>query len=96
MPKVEERTFITGEELQRRLDISREGAKAQPIRSVKCPCCGFYLLDVSGKDHYYIRVKCRKCKFDEIIDTALFRTMKISQQQRLLSYSKALTEKLQR
>jgi len=26
-------------------------------------------------DHYLVRVKCRKCKFDDTIDTALFRTM---------------------
>ena len=45
------------------------------LRTVRCPNCGFYLLDVCGKDHYYVRVKCRKCKFDEVIDTALFRTM---------------------
>lgn len=37
---------------------------------------GFYLLDVYGTDHCYIRVKCRKCKFDETIDTALFRTIR--------------------
>ena len=94
MPRVE--TYITGEELRTRLELSREGAKAQPIRSVKCPECGFYLLDVSGRDHYYIRVKCRKCKFDEIIDTALFRTMRPKQEQRLLSYSRKLTEEMQR
>ena len=34
-----------------------------------------FTLDVYGHDHYYIRVKCRKCKFDELIDTALFRTL---------------------
>ena len=45
-----------------------------PLRMVRCPKCGFYLLDVYGYDHYYVRVKCRKCKFDEVIDTALFRT----------------------
>ena len=45
------------------------------VRTIRCPNCGFYLLDVYGKNHYYIRVKCRKCKFNEVIDTALFRTM---------------------
>ena len=34
------------------------------------------MLDVYGHEHYLIRVKCRKCKFDETIDTALFRTMR--------------------
>lgn len=46
------------------------------IRSVKCPSCHFPLLDVYGQGHYFIRVKCRKCKFNEVIDTAYFRTVK--------------------
>lgn len=45
------------------------------LRTVRCPNCGFYLLDVYGKDHCFVRVKCRKCKFNEVIDTALFRTV---------------------
>lgn len=96
MQKALERHVITGPELQEKLEMSKAGAQAQPIRTVKCPVCGFYLLDVSGRDHYYIRVKCRKCKFDEIIDTALFRTMKTNQKKRLLSYSRRLSEELQR
>ena len=87
---------ITGPDLQEKLEMSRAGAEMQPIRTVKCPVCGFYLLDVSGRDHCYIRVKCRKCKFDEMIDTALFRTMKSRQRKRLLTYSQRLAEELQR
>ncbi len=45
------------------------------LRSVKCPSCQFPLLDVYGQGHYFIRVKCRKCKFNEVIDTAFFRTV---------------------
>ena len=41
-------------------------------------------------------MKCRKCKFDEMIDTALFRTMKTRQRKRLLTYSQRLAEELQR
>ena len=46
---------ITGPDLQEKLAMSRAGAEMQPIRTVKCPVCGFYLLDVSGRDHCYIR-----------------------------------------
>jgi len=62
-------------DLQEKLEASRAGAEKLELREIKCPVCGFYLLDVYGRDHHFTRVKCRKCKFDEVIDTALFRTM---------------------
>jgi len=61
-------------ELKQKLVQSKEAVQGIPLRAVRCPLCGYYLLDVYGKDHCYIRVKCRKCKFDDVIDTALFRT----------------------
>ena len=76
MQQVIERHVTAGPDLREKLAASREGIQAEHIRTIRCPSCGFYLLDVYGHDHYYIRVKCRKCKFDEIIDTALFRTLR--------------------
>jgi phage FluMu protein Com len=66
-------------DLQEKLAQSRAGAEKLELRQIKCPNCGFYLLDVYGRDHHYTRVKCRKCKFNEVIDTALFRTVRIRQ-----------------
>ena len=66
-------------DLQEKLSQSRAGAEKLELRQIKCPNCGFYLLDVYGRDHLYTRVKCRKCKFNEVIDTALFRTVRIRQ-----------------
>jgi phage FluMu protein Com len=66
-------------DLQDKLARSRAGAEKLELRQIKCPNCGFYLLDVYGRDHHYTRVKCRKCKFNEVIDTALFRTVRIRQ-----------------
>ena len=43
---------------------------------IRCPRCGFYLLDVYGYNHYLVRVKCRKCKFNETIDTVRYRTVR--------------------
>ena len=76
MQMVNEKYSIAGSELAKKLAMSREGMKAERLRTIRCPCCGFYLLEVAGYDHYYISVKCRKCKFNEVIDTALFRTLK--------------------
>ena len=70
-------------DLQNKLDQSRKLAESQELRMIRCPRCGFYMLDVFGYDHYLVRVKCRKCKFNETIDTALFKTIRAYKQQKL-------------
>ena len=75
MPAVIERHMKAKTDVQERLAASRAGAEAKVLRTIRCPSCGFHLLSVYGQDHYYIQVKCQKCKFAETIDTALFRTM---------------------
>ena len=65
-----------------KLEQSRQLVQCRELRSIRCPVCGFYLLDVYGFDHYLVRVKCRKCKFDEMIDTALFRTLQLRVQRK--------------
>lgn len=59
-----------GEKLRR----SEEAAEGLRPRTIRCPNCGFRLLEVRGDGHYLVSVKCRKCKFDRLIDTAWFRT----------------------
>ena len=76
MQAVIERYTNTSPGLQSKLEQSKRAAETLQLRTIRCPRCGFYMLDVYGHDHYLVRVKCRKCKFDETIDTALFRTMR--------------------
>ena len=98
MQAVIERHVTAGPDLQYKLEQSRKLAESQELRTIRCPSCGFYMLDVYGHEHYLIRVKCRKCKFDETIDTALFRTMKrhrrychlINRKRRMKAYGKDL------
>ena len=66
---------VAGPAVQSKLEQSMLLASTMTLRSIRCPICGFYLLDVYGHGHYLVRVKCRKCKFDQTIDTALFRTL---------------------
>lgn len=73
---VAQRYEIREEQTIRKLEESKAAAESETIRSIKCPQCGYYLLDVYGYGHYLIRMKCRKCKFCETIDTALFRTIR--------------------
>ena len=63
-------------EILEKLKRSAEVAEGIPVRAIRCPCCGFYLLNVHGNGHYLVQVKCRKCKFQQTIDTALFRTVR--------------------
>ena len=65
---------IASTEIQNKLDQSKLLAQHLELRNIRCPVCGFRLLDVYGYNHYLVRVKCRKCKFDEVIDTAFFLT----------------------
>ena len=71
MPQAER---APSQENRRKLEAVRASLPKEQLRTVRCPNCGFHLLDVYGRDHCYVRVKCRKCKFCETIDTALFRT----------------------
>ncbi len=70
--------------MQKVAERSETGISVEHLRAVRCPKCGFYLLDVFGYDHYIVRVKCRKCKFNDVIDTALFRTLKRRDYRRIL------------
>ena len=91
-----ERHVAAGSDVQAKLAASREGAGVMPIRTIRCPNCGFFLLNVFGQDHYYHQVKCQKCKFSETIDTALFRTMSKRRQKRLQAYCEEIGKALQR
>ena len=63
MQAVIERHVTAGPDLQYKLEQSRKLAESQELRTIRCPSCGFYMLDVYGHEHYLIRVKCRKCMF---------------------------------
>ena len=75
MPNIIDQRIVSAE-IHDKLNQSRQLAQHLELRNIRCPICGFHLLDVYGYNHYLVRVKCRKCKFDEVIDTAYFRTMR--------------------
>ena len=50
--------------------------ESSKLRPVRCPNCGFRLMDVVGYDHMIIKTKCSRCKFEEAIDVALYRRIK--------------------
>lgn len=77
-------------EIVSKLEASRRQAERLIKREIKCPNCGFHLLKVYGTDHHITRVKCQKCKFNELIDTAMFRTIKMRGVYRIISRSRQL------
>ena len=76
MQEIIERQSNPVPDLEQRLEQSRRFAKTQQLRTIRCPKCGFFMLEIGGYDHVAMHVKCRKCKFSDYIDTALFRTMR--------------------
>ena len=46
MQAVIERHMNAGPDLLQKLAASRAGAQNFQLRTIRCPCCGFYLLDV--------------------------------------------------
>lgn len=63
-------------DLEQKLEQSRQFADTKQFRTIRCPKCGFHMLEIGGYEHVAIYVKCRKCKFTDYIDTALFRTIR--------------------
>ena len=66
-------------QLRRKLYASQALAVGKTKRNVKCPVCGALLCKVVGREHQLMDALCRKCGFNEVIDLALFRTMKLKQ-----------------
>ena len=92
MTDVTEHHVTADPDVEDKLGQSKAAAESLKIRTIKCPKCGFYLLDVYGHDHYLIRVKCRKCKFNDTIDTALFRTIRLQNNKRFLKEHRIKTK----
>ncbi|MBR0418284.1 MAG: hypothetical protein IJI66_03860 [Erysipelotrichaceae bacterium] len=66
-------------QLRRKLYASQLLAIGKAKRNVKCPVCGALLYKAVGREHQVVEALCRKCGFNEIIDLALFRTMRLNQ-----------------
>lgn len=56
-----------------------------PEQELRCPICHFRIAGVYGDRSGHIRVKCRKCKFEGVLNLAYFRRMK--------RYHRELTDK---
>ena len=75
-------------EIQKRLLLSRVEAESLKERDILCPTCGFRIQRVFSDATGHLSVKCQKCKFNELIDTAMFRTIKKRGTYRITSRSR--------
>ena len=55
---------------------SRREAERMEKREVKCPACGFRMTEAGSDSRGHTTLKCQKCKFQEPLNLAYFRTMK--------------------
>ncbi len=63
-------------DVQEKINTARKQSETLELRNVKCPVCGYKILEVFGYGHYIMKIKCQKCKFNDVVDVACFRTMK--------------------
>ena len=75
MQAVIERHVTAGPDLQYKLEQSGNWRSLRNPDDSLPELRILYAGRLRSSEHYLICVKCRKCKFDETIDTALFRTM---------------------
>ena len=54
---------------------AREAAQDEPFRTIRCPQCGFPLMNFYGTRKVILEVKCPKCKFSDFIDTRHFKIL---------------------
>lgn len=54
---------------------AREAAQDEPLRTIRCPQCGFPLMNFYGTRKVILEVKCPKCKFSDFIDTRHFKIL---------------------
>lgn len=63
-------------EVLRKILQSKKEVEKLPKRTIRCPICGFKIEEVFGYGTAYVKVKCRKCKFEQPLNLAYFRRIK--------------------
>ena len=66
---------ISRENLEK-LEKSKQETAGMKPRDLKCPVCGYTIARVYGDQQGHANLKCRKCKFDGVINLAYFRRVK--------------------
>lgn len=59
-----------------KMEASWELADEDEERTIHCPVCKHRLIDVYGRNHAAVRVKCQNCKMNVPIDIGIFRTQR--------------------
>lgn len=63
-------------EVAEKIRKSREEVKKLQGRRLECPVCGHRIEEIYGITSGIVQVKCRKCKLEEPLNLAYFRTIK--------------------
>lgn len=65
--------YTPSEEVLEKLELSRQEAEELDKKELTCPICNFRIAGVYSDKAGHLEVKCRKCKFEGIINLAYFR-----------------------
>ena len=60
-------------ETARKLEMSRAETENMESKDLRCPICGYKIGTVYLDRQGHVSIKCRKCKFDGVINLAYFR-----------------------
>ena len=64
------------EDVKRRLEMSARDYGVQQSRALRCPRCGYFLMEIPSDMAGVISIKCHKCKGIFRMNTSYFRTQR--------------------
>lgn len=70
---IDEQRYSVSDETKEKLLKSRKEASEADRKTIRCPICGIRLIELYSSERPIVQVKCKKCKFEQPINTAYFR-----------------------
>ena len=89
MPKL----YLSSEEKERRLALSKEQAEKGEFRKIYCPECHHYLVGVYSRSQEVVAAKCSRCGFSEPIIIGMFRTVRKQREETFEEFMARFPEK---
>lgn len=82
------------EAVKRNLEKSALETKGMTLRDIRCPYCGFLIARVYSDVQGHYLARCKKCKREQPLNLAYFRSQKGIRRLKLKYYGKDYFEKL--
>ena len=69
----DDQKYSVSDEIKEKLIKSKIDAAKTDKKTIRCPICGIRLIELYSSERPIVQVKCKKCKFEQPINTAYFR-----------------------